>query len=152
MELASRVRGRDRSRRERQRNSASQGAQGAGRSRRFLELRAARRRASRGPPRGPPRGWRRRRRWRRHVQLAVPLMPVSDCLPNTGGTLFLASVRDAAEAELAIGAGADIVDLKDPEGGALGALPPATIEACVRAIGGRVPVSATIGDLPLEET
>jgi (5-formylfuran-3-yl)methyl phosphate synthase len=79
-------------------------------------------------------------------------MPESDCLPSTGGTLFLASVRDAAEAELAIGAGADIVDLKDPAAGALGALPPATIEACVRAVGGRVPVSATVGDLPLEET
>jgi uncharacterized protein (UPF0264 family) len=79
-------------------------------------------------------------------------MPESDCLPNTGGTLFLASVRDATEVELAIGAGADIVDLKDPDAGALGALPPATIEACVRAVDGRVPVSATVGDLPLEET
>jgi uncharacterized protein (UPF0264 family) len=61
-------------------------------------------------------------------------------------------VRDAAEAELAIGAGADIVDLKDPDAGALGALPPATIESCVRAIGARVPVSATVGDLPLDAT
>ena len=43
-----------------------------------------------------------RRRWR-HVRLAVPL------------TLFLASVRDAEEAELALHAGADIVDLKDPD-------------------------------------
>ena len=65
-------------------------------------------------------------------------------------TLFLASVRDAAEAETAIGAGADIVDLKDPGKGALGALSPDTIAACVRRIGARVPVSATIGDLPLE--
>jgi uncharacterized protein (UPF0264 family) len=78
-------------------------------------------------------------------------MPESDYpRQRAGGTLFLASVRDAAEAELAIGAGADIVDLKDPDAGALGALSPATIEACVRAIGGRVPVSATVGDLPLE--
>jgi dihydroneopterin aldolase len=53
---------------------------------------------------------------------------------------------------LAIGAGADIVDLKDPDAGALGALVPETIDACVRAVGGRVPVSATLGDLPLEET
>ncbi len=79
-------------------------------------------------------------------------MSKSDCLPDAGGTLFLASVCDVAEAELAIGAGADIVDLKDPDEGALGALAPETIEACVRAIGGRVPVSATVGDLPLEET
>jgi dihydroneopterin aldolase len=77
-------------------------------------------------------------------------MTGSDCLPHTGGTLFLASVRDTAEAELAIGAGADIVDLKNPRKGALGALAPKTIDACVRAVAGRVPVSATIGDLPLE--
>jgi dihydroneopterin aldolase len=65
-------------------------------------------------------------------------------------TRLLASVRDPGEAETAIGAGAEIVDLKDPGAGALGALAPETIDACVRAIGGRVPVSATIGDLPLE--
>lgn len=66
-------------------------------------------------------------------------------------TLLLASVRDAAEAEMAIGAGADIVDLKDPRRGALGALAPKTMDACVRAVARRVPISATIGDLPLEE-
>src|SRR3990172_11576937 len=65
-------------------------------------------------------------------------------------TLFLASVRDAAEAEMAIGAGADIIDLKDPGQGALGALAPDTIAACVRRIAARAPVSATIGDLPLQ--
>lgn len=66
-------------------------------------------------------------------------------------TLFLASVRDATEAAVAVSAGADIVDLKDPGRGALGALDLDTIETCVRAVGSRVPVSATIGDLPLEE-
>jgi uncharacterized protein (UPF0264 family) len=65
-------------------------------------------------------------------------------------TLLLASVRDAAEAETAIGAGADIVDLKDPGRGVLGALAPETVDACVKAVARRVPVSATIGDLPLE--
>jgi len=65
-------------------------------------------------------------------------------------TLFLVSMRDAAEAEMAIGAGADIVDLKDPGKGALGALAPDAIAACVSRIAGRVPVSATIGDLPFE--
>jgi uncharacterized protein (UPF0264 family) len=64
-------------------------------------------------------------------------------------TLFLASVRDAAEAEMALGAGADIIDLKDPKRGALGALAPEAIAACVKCIDGRAPVSATIGDLPL---
>ena len=66
-------------------------------------------------------------------------------------TLFLASVRNAAEAEMAIGAGADIIDLKDPGQGALGALVPDSIAACVTHIAARAPVSATIGDLPLEE-
>jgi len=66
-------------------------------------------------------------------------------------TLLLASVRDAVEAEIAVGAGADIVDLKDPGQGALGALDLDLIDACIRAVGGRVPVSATVGDLPLEE-
>ena len=65
-------------------------------------------------------------------------------------TLFLASARDAAEAEMAIGAGANIVDLKDPGKGALGALAPDIVAACVKRVAGRAPVSATVGDLPLE--
>jgi uncharacterized protein (UPF0264 family) len=65
-------------------------------------------------------------------------------------TLLLASVRDAAEAELAICAGADIIDLKDPSSGALGALSHRGIGDCLKQIAGRAPVSATIGDLPLE--
>jgi len=62
-------------------------------------------------------------------------------------TRFLASVRDPAEAEAVFAAGADIVDLKDPEKGALGAVSPETIRACVAQIAGRAPVSATVGDL-----
>jgi dihydroneopterin aldolase len=65
-------------------------------------------------------------------------------------TLLLASVRDAAEAEMTIAAGVDIVDLKEPAEGALGALSPRTIAECIRQIAGRAPVSATVGDLPLE--
>ena len=65
-------------------------------------------------------------------------------------TSFLASVRDAAEAEAALAAGADIIDLKDPAKGALGALAPEGIASCVAAIAGRAAVSATVGDLPME--
>jgi dihydroneopterin aldolase len=65
-------------------------------------------------------------------------------------TLFLASVRDAGEAETAMTAGADIIDLKDPQSGALGALDLKTSASCVRSIAGRAPVSATVGDLPLD--
>jgi len=64
-------------------------------------------------------------------------------------TALLASVRSVDEALAAVGAGADIIDLKDPHAGALGALPAALIGAIVarvRAVSG-APLSATIGDL-----
>jgi dihydroneopterin aldolase len=67
-------------------------------------------------------------------------------------TLFLASVRDAAEAEMALACGADIIDLKDPSQGALGAVSLDAIASTVRCVAGRAPVSATIGDLPLGES
>ncbi len=65
-------------------------------------------------------------------------------------TALLASVRSAAEAELALAGGADVIDLKDPAGGALGALHRDVIEAAVARVAGRRPVSATAGDLPME--
>jgi uncharacterized protein (UPF0264 family) len=64
-------------------------------------------------------------------------------------TCFLASVTSVAEARIAINAGADIIDLKDPSQGALGALPMAVIEDIVRFVDGRRPVSSTVGDLPM---
>lgn len=65
-------------------------------------------------------------------------------------TKFLASVRDADEAQAALAAGADIIDLKDPAKGALGAVGLGTIKTCVGNVAGRVPVSATVGDLAME--
>jgi len=65
-------------------------------------------------------------------------------------TRFLASVRDRVEATTALAAGADIIDLKDPARGALGALDPDAIAACVAAVSGRAEVSATVGDLPMK--
>ncbi|MGI9303049.1 MAG: (5-formylfuran-3-yl)methyl phosphate synthase [Gammaproteobacteria bacterium] len=65
-------------------------------------------------------------------------------------TGFLASVSNLHEAEIVLAAGADIVDLKDPANGALGALSPQTIAHIVRSLGGRVTISATTGDLPAE--
>ncbi len=61
-------------------------------------------------------------------------------------TQMLASVTSKAEALLALEWGADIIDLKNPNDGALGALPLATIREVVKAIDGRRLVSATIGD------
>ncbi len=65
-------------------------------------------------------------------------------------TGFLASVTSAAEAEIVLAAGADIIDLKDPHSGALGALPSSAIREAVRAVAGRRTVSATAGDLPMQ--
>jgi dihydroneopterin aldolase len=65
-------------------------------------------------------------------------------------TMLLASVTGSREAELAISHGVDIVDLKDPTKGALGALEPSVVRDAVRVIAGRRPVSAVIGDLPME--
>jgi uncharacterized protein (UPF0264 family) len=63
-------------------------------------------------------------------------------------TMMLASVRSLDEALLAMESGADLIDLKEPSRGALGALDHAAVRICVRAIGGRRPLSATIGDIP----
>lgn len=65
-------------------------------------------------------------------------------------TGMLASVNSAAEALLVLAAGVDIIDLKQPASGALGALDIATVQAIVAEVGGRCPVSATIGDLPMQ--
>lgn len=65
----------------------------------------------------------------------------------TGRPRFLASVTSVAEALTAVAAGAEIIDCKNPSQGALGALSQETVCAIVEAVAGRVPVSATIGDL-----
>jgi len=65
-------------------------------------------------------------------------------------TLFLASVRDETEAEIALLARADIIDLKEPANGALGALDHDTTRSVVTSVAGRAPVSATVGDLPMQ--
>ncbi|MFN0219294.1 MAG: (5-formylfuran-3-yl)methyl phosphate synthase [Hyphomicrobium sp.] len=67
--------------------------------------------------------------------------------PSRSRPMFLASVVSPAEALLALQAGADIIDCKDPSQGALGALSPDRIRGVVEAVGERASVSATIGDL-----
>ncbi len=62
---------------------------------------------------------------------------------------LLASVKSVAEAAVARREGADIIDLKDPETGALAALPAPVIAAAV-AWGGGCVLSATAGDLPMQ--
>jgi uncharacterized protein (UPF0264 family) len=61
---------------------------------------------------------------------------------------LLVSVVDAGEARVAAAAGADIVDVKNPAEGSLGAPPPAVIAAVRAAVPAELPVSAAIGDMP----
>ena len=61
---------------------------------------------------------------------------------------LLVSVVDAGEAREAAAAGADIVDVKNPAEGSLGAPSPAVIAAVRAAVPAELPVSAAIGDMP----
>jgi uncharacterized protein (UPF0264 family) len=60
---------------------------------------------------------------------------------------LLVSVRNSDEAAAALAGGADVIDVKEPDRGSLGAADPATIAAVVRAVGARVPVTAAAGEL-----
>ena len=63
-------------------------------------------------------------------------------------TLLLASVANADEAAMALDGGADIIDLKDPTQGALGAVALASARAALDLIARRRRTSATLGDPP----
>jgi len=63
-------------------------------------------------------------------------------------TKLLVSVRDATEALTALDAGADLIDVKEPDQGPLGAADAMTIAAVVSSVAGRVPTSAALGELP----
>ncbi len=60
---------------------------------------------------------------------------------------LLVSPMNIDEARIALAGGADILDVKNPKEGSLGANFPWAIRAVVDLAGGRVPISATIGDL-----
>jgi (5-formylfuran-3-yl)methyl phosphate synthase len=61
---------------------------------------------------------------------------------------LLVSVVDAAEARLAVAGGVDVVDVKNPAEGSLGAPAPGVIEAVRDVLPAGVPLSAALGDLP----
>jgi (5-formylfuran-3-yl)methyl phosphate synthase len=61
---------------------------------------------------------------------------------------LLVSVMSAEEARRALAGGADIIDVKDPGEGALGAPSPRILSEVVREIGAAAPVSVALGDLP----
>lgn len=62
-------------------------------------------------------------------------------------TALLVSVKSVAEAELALAADIDLIDLKDPADGSLGAVSLKVAEAIVARLAGRRVLSATVGDL-----
>lgn len=68
--------------------------------------------------------------------------------PRLGVMRLLVSVLDAGEAEDAVAGGADIVDVKNPGEGALGAPVPSVIERVRAAVPDGLPISVAIGDMP----
>ena len=65
-------------------------------------------------------------------------------------TKMLASVNSLIEARLILNSTADIIDLKQPQQGALGALSTNDVREIVSLVNNKKPVSATIGDLPMQ--
>ena len=63
---------------------------------------------------------------------------------------MLASVRNLEEAKLVYENGADIIDLKEPNDGALGAVPLDQLHHVVDDLWEKCLISATIGDLPTD--
>jgi (5-formylfuran-3-yl)methyl phosphate synthase len=61
---------------------------------------------------------------------------------------LLVSVTDAAEAQLAVAGGVDVVDVKNPAEGSLGAPAPGVIAAVAAVLPADMPLSAAVGDLP----
>ena len=61
---------------------------------------------------------------------------------------LLVSVTDAHEARVAVEGGVDIVDVKNPDEGSLGAPSPGSIERVREVVPPERPVSAAIGDMP----
>ncbi|MCX8204730.1 MAG: (5-formylfuran-3-yl)methyl phosphate synthase [Candidatus Nezhaarchaeota archaeon] len=61
---------------------------------------------------------------------------------------LLISVQDVEEAREALLGGADVIDVKRPSEGSLGACPPKVIREVRRALPSSVEVSAAIGDFP----
>ena len=59
---------------------------------------------------------------------------------------LLVSVRSAAEAAVALAGGADVIDAKDPDTGAMGAVPTHVFREIRNLVGDARPVTAALGD------
>ena len=60
---------------------------------------------------------------------------------------LLVSVRNVKEATAAVDGGADIIDVKEPQRGALGFAGVEVVGSVVHAVGGRAPVSVALGEI-----
>lgn len=60
---------------------------------------------------------------------------------------LLVSVRNAAEAEAAMAGGAELIDVKEPERGSLGAADSGIVTEVIAKVAGRRPVSSAMGEL-----
>ncbi|MGH8120039.1 MAG: (5-formylfuran-3-yl)methyl phosphate synthase [Gammaproteobacteria bacterium] len=65
-------------------------------------------------------------------------------------TKMLASVSNLEEARHILAGGIDIIDIKDPDKGVLGAVATDVVRKIVNLVNGRMLTSATIGDIPLD--
>jgi uncharacterized protein (UPF0264 family) len=68
-------------------------------------------------------------------------------MPTRSTSGLLVSVRDAEEVDVAILGGAGLIDVKEPTRGALGMAEGTVVTAVVKAVAGRRPVSAALGEL-----
>ncbi len=62
-------------------------------------------------------------------------------------TGLLVSVRDATEAQAALLGGADIIDIKEPRAGSLGAASPETWQSVAAVVAGQASLSIALGEL-----
>jgi FolB domain-containing protein len=65
-------------------------------------------------------------------------------------TLIIASVTGASEAEGALACGVDIIEVRDASDAAFGAASPDVVRATAAVVRGRRPLSAVVGELPME--
>jgi hypothetical protein len=73
--------------------------------------------------------------------------PTDPQASSSSMTRLLVSVRSAAEARAALSAGADLIDVKDPAKGSLGAPDSRTVAEVVAEVARRVPTSVALGEL-----
>ncbi len=81
----------------------------------------------------------------------IPLLQSLTLPARVDGPGLLVSVRNRAEAEAALAGGAAIIDVKEPDNGALGRAGPDVLAGVLATVAGRRPVSAALGELPAED-